>query len=234
MTPCGAGRVRALPLCPVPCKVWMHHQRRTPAEPLGEVYHLGGGGLAAEDSYKDIGNDKMGEGERGGCQATPGQGRCPEGSVGKGAEGRGKACQPTRCGGARGGWRAQGGRGAGEPAGEAPGPEQSPERAASRVMRGGGALPSGLSRSPPVPRAPLSSPSHPPWIRKDQKGPGGWESRAGGESSREAPSRVCLWRCLVHRAVCPRCPSAQWLRTACSGTYDDPWQSKPGIKWSLQ
>ena len=43
-----------------------------------------------------------------------------------------------------------------EVSGEAPGPEQSPERAASRVMRGGGALPSGLSRSPPVPRAPLS------------------------------------------------------------------------------
>lgn len=129
----------------------MHHQRRTPAEPLSEVYHLGGGGLAAEDSYKDIENGKMGEGERGGCQATPGQGRCPEGSVGKGAEGRRKACQPTRRGGARGGWRAQGGRGAGEPAVEAPGPEQSPEPAASRVVRGGGTLPSGLSRSPPGP-----------------------------------------------------------------------------------
>lgn len=212
MTPCGAGRVRALPLCPVPCKVWMHHQRRTPAEPLGEVYHLGGGGLAAEDSYKDIGNDKMGEGERGGCQATPGQGRCPEGSVGKGAEGRGKACQPTRCGGARGGWRAQGGRGAGEPAGEAPGPEQSPERAASRVMRGGGALPSGLSRSPPVPRAPLSSPSHPPWIRKDQKVPRGLgEPSWRGELQGSALSRLfvevpCAQSCVSPLSFCPVAP----------------------------
>lgn len=45
-------------------------------EPPREVYHLGEGGLAAEESHKKIQNDKIGEGKRGArCQASVWSGR---------------------------------------------------------------------------------------------------------------------------------------------------------------
>lgn len=102
------------------------------------------------------------------------------------------------------------GGGWGRPHGAGPGFLGLSRTASCRVMQGGDASGLGVqevsSRSPPG--SPFGS-SHPPRIRKDQKGPGGSESGSGDVAASlrsrptGAPSCVSSWGLLVDRAAFP-------------------------------